>query len=316
MAEKTEHNSAPTRQLGQEIKAWRKRHKLSQEDAADILEVQRTWISHVEHGGSYGSDFEARFDFVKNNPFPKPIHKMSSDDPAINVVSGARGNLLRALSEAGWGRKAVKELAKRTGYDYGVLYNLVYGSGRISDRMAEKIVQALPELSVGDLLEGSDSSLRVTGDDVTTGVYGQKPDLEILDSPKVDVRYVPLLSWAQAGALNAWEDAAYDHMGTLAVGIKDRRAFGLEIRGDSMEDRFHAGDRLVVSPGSPTRNGKLVVAKVSDDLGGEVMFKLYHKDGLGQVTLTSYNPAYPPLQYNIRDFAWIYPVVQVLINTL
>jgi phage repressor protein C with HTH and peptisase S24 domain len=66
---------------------------------------------------------------------------------------------------------------------------------------------------------------------------------------------------------------------------------------------------VLVYPSYRPRNGGRVVARLKDDFGGDVMFKLYNSnDGGKTITLTSYNPAHEPLIFTIDQFAWIAPV--------
>lgn len=125
---------------------------------------------------------------------------------------------------------------------------------------------------------------------------------------------LPILSWAAAGRATAYEEIPLDWQRTvLGPSIRGQRVFGIEIEGDSMEPQHRHGDVAVVLAETivPTtaRSGQLVVCKLKD---GGALFKLLH---LGknrtQVTLTSYNSAYPPLTYGWSEFAAIHPVYAV-----
>ena len=124
---------------------------------------------------------------------------------------------------------------------------------------------------------------------------------------------MPLLSWAQAGALDAGHvDDAYDYEGVLSIDIADARAFAVEIKGNSMEPRIAAGDRAIVCPSREPRSGDTVIART---LRGDVMCKLFQeKDGGRVVVLSSWNPAFPPVEVPREEIAWIYPVKQVVQN--
>jgi len=125
-------------------------------------------------------------------------------------------------------------------------------------------------------------------------------------------RYIPLISFAQAGTMKSFEDI-YEREGLLSFDVKDPKAFSVRIVGDSMTPEFREGDMAVLYPGSTPRNGDVVIARLGEDQGGDVMFKLFNSRESGRrVILTSYNPAYPPLEYERGDFAWIYPVVSVM----
>ncbi|MGC3988311.1 MAG: S24 family peptidase [Chthoniobacteraceae bacterium] len=60
------------------------------------------------------------------------------------------------------------------------------------------------------------------------------------------------------------------------------------------------------------RNGETVIART---VHGDVMCKLYQSRS-GVVVLSSWNPAYPPIEIPREEIAWIYPVAQVIQNLL
>ena len=79
-----------------------------------------------------------------------------------------------------------------------------------------------------------------------------------------------------------------------------------------MSPAFGEADVVTLYPTFQPRNGDLVIARLSEDHGGDVMFKLFNAKGAGQqVILTSYNVAYPPLEFDRSSFMWIYPVAAV-----
>jgi SOS-response transcriptional repressor LexA len=144
------------------------------------------------------------------------------------------------------------------------------------------------------------------------GVVGQKPPA--IDLPDgVTARYVPLISWAQAGTMASFSDEAYQYEAHLAFNVTDRRAIAVQIRGDSMRPPYDEGDIVILYPSSEPRNGDLVIARLSESAGGDVMFKIYSV-AREQITLSSYNPAYPPMTFPREDFAWIYPAASVVKN--
>lgn len=151
---------------------------------------------------------------------------------------------------------------------------------------------------------------------------GRKPSVHlvraILDLEKkyasthIDLFAIPVLSWAQAGVAVAYEELPKEWQRQISIPVNcpDKKAFGIELRGDSMEPRFYEGDTVVVMPNVRPRTGCLVVARLKND---GVMFKRFFMDESGEkVELLSYNPLYPPMHYSIEDFSWIYPVFSVL----
>lgn len=222
-------------------------------------------------------------------------------------IGGARSKLKIARKEAGYSQA---QFAKKIGYQIGVLQAVEDGSARASEKMIEAICKALPNLDKNDLTSGSESAAFFT-ESGAVGLYGSKPNVRL---PRgVNARYVPLLSWAQAGSLDAgFVDDAYDYTGVLGIDVKDPRAFGVQIRGNSMEPRISEGDNAIVCPGWEPRAGDTVVCRT---IHGDVMCKLYQPKNSGKiVVLSSYNPAYPPMELKREEIAWIYPVSQVSQN--
>ena len=160
------------------------------------------------------------------------------------------------------------------------------------------------------LMAGSDHPV-IVSEDGGSGTYGSTPNVTV--PPGSKARYVPLLSWAQAGALDAAHlDEGYDYEGVISIDIADPRAFAVEIKGDSMTPRIGAGDRAIVCPSREPRTGDTVIARTLD---GDVMYKLFQsKDGGKIVVLSSWNPAFPPIEIPREEIAWIYPVKQVVQN--
>ena len=123
---------------------------------------------------------------------------------------------------------------------------------------------------------------------------------------------VPIISWASAGKGGNYHDLEDYLDEQIKSDCPDPNAYGLIIEGDSMETEFKRGDRIVVSPGAEAQNGDVVVARLAKD--GGVLFKVMHLSGknLQTVRLTSYNPAYPPLEFQKREFRFIHPVFSML----
>jgi phage repressor protein C with HTH and peptisase S24 domain len=116
----------------------------------------------------------------------------------------------------------------------------------------------------------------------------------------------PVVSWASAGRGGSYADLADFLEEWVETDCKDANKYALIVEGDSMEPRFSPGDRIVVAPNVEARNGNVVVARVRET--GQVFFKLFHETTKGMVRLTSYNPAYPPLEFSKEDFRFIHPV--------
>ncbi len=125
-----------------------------------------------------------------------------------------------------------------------------------------------------------------------------------------DLRNVPVLSWTQAGQMiNPAEiPAVWDEV--VPSDAADGKAFGVRLRGDSMEPRFSEGDIAVVLPGTLPTNGDTVIANLKNQ---GLLCKITHVQlDKNFLTLSSYNPAYPPTTYRRDDFHWIFPVTTVI----
>jgi SOS-response transcriptional repressor LexA len=201
------------------------------------------------------------------------------------------------------------DFSHRIGYSIGVLQAIEDGNATMPERMARRIAREFPEVSTEDLLSGSDYP-RIVSEDGVEGDYGAAP---MVNLPKgVHGRYVPLLSWAQAGALNAgYVDDSYDYRGILALNVKDPKAYALEIRGDSMSPQINEGDHVIVCPTWEPRSGDVVIAKTKD---GDAMCKVLQTANGERIKLLSYNPLHPTMEFSKDELQWIVPVGQITKN--
>jgi len=107
---------------------------------------------------------------------------------------------------------------------------------------------------------------------------------------EISVRTIPLISWAEAGEAEVWEQARAEG-GATAYGVDDPAAIAVRIRGDSMEPDYKHGTVAIVYPSVPAKSGDLVVARLAD---GSVHFKRLQVAG-DDFTFISLNPLYPPV---------------------
>jgi SOS-response transcriptional repressor LexA len=124
------------------------------------------------------------------------------------------------------------------------------------------------------------------------------------------LRNLPILSWAQAGQAIAFEEIPGDWDEVVPSNVSDERAFGVRLRGDSMEPKFSDGDIASLLPSIAPTNGEIVVANIKDQ---GVLCKIMHVQlDKNLVKLSSYNPAYPPTEYHRDEFHWIFPVAEII----
>ncbi len=149
-------------------------------------------------------------------------------------------------------------------------------------------------------------------EEVTVARENPAPPLSSVRSPKIEIRQVPVVSWAQAGGLVAWTNQAGAWHEFTVTSCSDQNSFGVRVAGDSMEPKFGAGDIAILMPSVEPRNGCLVICKLKND---GVFFKMFHQSGDNTlIRLSSYNPVYPVMECKPDTVVWIYPVDQIIKN--
>jgi SOS-response transcriptional repressor LexA len=124
------------------------------------------------------------------------------------------------------------------------------------------------------------------------------------------LRNLPVLSWAQAGLATDFGEIPSDWDEMVPSDVVDERAFGVRLRGDSMEPRFSDGDIAILLPSIAPTNGETVVANLKEE---GVLCKIMHVQlDKNLIKLSSYNPAYPPVERHRDQFHWIFPVSSII----
>lgn len=114
------------------------------------------------------------------------------------------------------------------------------------------------------------------------------------------IRYVPLISWVQAGNWQEAVDAYARGQGVELVHTSAKvspYAYALRVKGDSMTNprgypTFPEGTKIIVDPKRPVENMDLVVIRLEQE--NEATFKRYAREA-GRVSLVPLNPQYPTL---------------------
>jgi phage repressor protein C with HTH and peptisase S24 domain len=127
--------------------------------------------------------------------------------------------------------------------------------------------------------------------------------------PVAGMREVPVVSWAAAGAAKDYHDLAGFLDEKVVTDCKDANAFAVIVDGDSMEPKISVGDRVIVSPNKEAQSGDIVIARTRKDHGVYLKKFLRHGPRGEKVRLVSFNPDYPPLEFELKDFRFIYPIV-------
>lgn len=134
--------------------------------------------------------------------------------------------------------------------------------------------------------------------------------LGLHDQPKPssrrDLRQVPLLGFAQAGAGGFFDDGGFpagqgwDQIPFPAV--VGENVFALEVSGDSMLPLYRHGDTIIVARDTNCRKGDRVVVKTND---GEVMAKILNKRTQKAIDLASLNPSHKNRTIAVKDIEWM-----------
>ena len=123
------------------------------------------------------------------------------------------------------------------------------------------------------------------------------------------IRPIPIISWAQAGTDGFFEDSYPVGCGIGSLSwfddLRDNNAYALQIRGDSMIDRYYPGDYVVVSPAAGVQSGDYAVIKLKD---GQVMVKKV-KSKNGEFILSSSNPEYDDLFVSKEDVLFTHRII-------
>ena len=226
--------------------------------------------------------------------------------PPINTpIKRARGHVKR--TETSLDMQKLKQLRKSLRLTQLELANLlgIHRTYLVLIEKGKKIPSVRLERAIQDFIEKAekqDGSSRVWGDGTI------RPNASIL--LEVPPRKVPVVSWAAAGAAKAYEDLCNQIDELVETDCKDNNAFAIILEGDSMEDRFFAGDRVIFAPNLEPRNGDAVVAKLRD---GRVYFKWFYRTGPegSKVRLVSQNQNYSPMELDRSELEFVYPAWEV-----
>jgi phage repressor protein C with HTH and peptisase S24 domain len=201
------------------------------------------------------------------------------------------------------------QLARRIHAEAGMVERWLAGAERPGPDLLGKLARVLgvsPEY-----FAGGDLHIHVNAEDmqVRKAFWGAGDDRhEPVPAKERHSHRVPVVSWARAGEGGNFGDGAHPISEWLDINCPDPNAYALILEGDSMVPEFKPADRVICMPNTTAQNGDVVVAQVARS--GDVLFKICHLTGPQSqaVCLTSYNPAYPPLEYRREEFSFIHPV--------
>ena len=277
--------------IGQRVRALRDKLHITQAEVAKRMGFVRNYISLVENGREPSHRFVRALELLEQAPQPHFEHSgRVADEP---FAATPRGRIKARRKELGL---SLDDLARLTGYQKSTLRNVEEGHARASESLLRLLSTHL-DLPLDELMGGSDYP-HLAGAGRT---FGAQPN--IATEPGVTARVIPLLSWAQAGTTQAWDDV-YEHEGFIGFNVRDPKAVAVQIRGDSMAPQFPQGTIAIVYPTWEAKTGDLVIARLNV---GTVMFKRLHVDG-DHYTFISLNPIYPPLTVDKSKVEKLLPV--------
>jgi transcriptional regulator with XRE-family HTH domain len=285
--------------IGQRVHALRKKLDITQAELSRRMGFVRNYISLVENGRNPSHRFVRALELLEQAPEPNiDQESVVREEP---FEGSPRGRIKPRRKELGL---SLDDLARLTGYQKSALRNVEEGHARPSEKLLRLLSTHL-DLPLDELMGGSDYP-HLTGSGRTVGAQA-----DIATEPGITPRVIPLLSWAQAGTTQAWDDV-FEHEGFIGFNVRDPKAVAVQIRGDSMAPQFPQGTIAIVYPTWEAKSGDLVIARLHD---GTVMFKRLHVDA-GQYTFISLNPIYPPLTVDKSKVEKVLPVGGTFQNQL
>lgn len=267
----------------------------------EVMSVKKMLWADIRLTESNRAQLQKLMDSYSKGEVVLGVREQPLESGQTSRFGGARGKLRAAMGRR---QLSAPQLAKLIRYDAGVIEQVANGAARASEKMIEAIVRELPELSKEDLMGGSDQP-QIFAD--MQGTFGAKPQINL--PPGVTARFVPLLSYAQAGAWDAdHSDDLYDYTSIIALNVDDRRAFAIAVLGNSMEPVLREGDMVICSPSKQPHNGEAAVIKTRS---GQIYIKFWHKKG-ERVLLESANPDHKTIDVPASEIAGAWQIVQTV----
>ena len=228
---------------------------------------------------------------TRNNPWAEDAD-VAGTDGLLRLV-GDRVRVARerqGLSQVG--------LAARAGVNKETVNRLEKGDN-VSIETLSSVAMALGYEPAALLREQGpqDEAIEIE-DDVTDGY--KRDDIPVVGEG--DASPSPNLFWDETGLRSDVEDRI-----SRPYDVRDPRAYGVRVRGDSMIPRFQSGDTVVVSPNTPVQDGDEVYVAL---LSGERLIKRA-KRARGGWILESYNSNFDARYVTNVEIGTMHPVLWI-----
>lgn len=216
---------------------------------------------------------------------PPVVNSMADNPDVAKKKVQPRDALARGLAAAMARSEDLKTqaaLARRSGVGQTTIGRILRGEVNPASENVKRLADALG-VSLATLFE-EDASRQTE----TPTLSGQGVTI----APGVQLRRVPLISWAQVGS---WAEAVRTSLAKDTQGMECPRAcgprtFALRVDGESMEPKYQHGDIIYVDPDAPVAHGKDVIVMLPGR--NEVMFRALLIEG-DQRFVKSLNPNWP-----------------------
>lgn len=175
-----------------------------------------------------------------------------------------------------------------------MVYHYQTGDNAIPADVARKLLNLAASIERDEHYVNSDDSQFVKQDEAS---YLTK---------KNQLKMIPLLGWAHAGAPTNYDEVPEDWREMIHSECRDQNSFAIRIIGDSMSPSFDEGDVLVLMPSEEPFSGCLAVAKFAN---GDYVFRRFEFE-TNKVRCIAVNVRYPVTEYEREEFDWIYPVYE------
>lgn len=300
---------APSRPVFQLIEKLEAAANLKQ--LAMHMPLPDTTSAPTELAGLPPAAIEALDRLVQPEPTPAPAVQ-----PAVKPVIHAKNTF--ALRVAALREKmgvTRPKLAQRLGVSRQYVTKIENGAHASLPviKLIEKLEAEIQNESAAATAVASDhTAVNTISTPPPAPVTAQTPAFSIPAAPAPAtsrISLLPVLTIPAARELASPAQAVFAAAEHFAFSVTDPDAFALRLAGDAMLPQHHDGELAILYPNSLPHTGNRVVARLSDSLGGDILFRIYSTADHGHsIVLSSLNPLYPPVTLSREEIAWIHPV--------